>query len=405
MLVELPPELLHSIFDYLDTRTILRLVRPLCTQLLATVKTYNKFKLDCSSSSIAELRFIASMVQPEDAISLTLADDDEPELSRMNLFFSLFQLDRFTRLESMTLVELNGTPLDQLFQHIITCPMPLTLLCITLCRQTLTETERIIKHLSSTISQSGIQNLHLNILNGVFIMNTTLQPVQNALRHLTMNNCKYHTYHILLGRCTNLRTFVLGNCTLENGDQTTLPSFARTSYPQLTSLTLNKCQLSLNELHSLLSLTPSLVHLKVIIRTLSFANIANGDLWQEFIQTKLLFLRQFEFVFTYNTDPDLYNPAPDSIITSFRTPFWLNDKNWLVVCDYILSPFQVVLHTLPLHVSDSDVVIRFDSLSSADCPRLLTGHWLNHMDGVFTEQVSENVMSLEIVFNVKIGVR
>jgi hypothetical protein len=109
---------LHWIFDYLDTQTILDSIDPICTQLDEIVNTYNKLRLDFSSSGISDLRFIANFIQSNNVISLILADNDKRESSRGTLFVSLFQLDQFTRLQSLTLVEINGTVLDQLFQHI-----------------------------------------------------------------------------------------------------------------------------------------------------------------------------------------------------------------------------------------------------------------------------------------------
>jgi hypothetical protein len=185
------PELFHWIFDYLDTQTILDSIRPVCTQLDAIVSTYNKLRLDFSSSNLSNLRSIAKFIQPENVISLILADKNAIESSRVTLFFSLFQLDQFTRLQSLTLVEINGTVLDQLFLHITARSLSLRLLSIQLCRQRPAETERIINLLSTTIEQSGLQNLHLNIFDSKLIINNILQPIQNALRHLTVRSCEY----------------------------------------------------------------------------------------------------------------------------------------------------------------------------------------------------------------------
>jgi hypothetical protein len=165
----------------------------------------------------------------------------------------------------------------------------------------------------------------------------------------------------------------------------------RTNYLQLTSLTLYRCWLSNDELHLFLSLNPSLVHLKVIAK-LSISNyMFNGYSWKELIQTRLPLLKKFEFFFTINIDRDTHNSPLDRIITPFRTPFWLNDKYWIVNCEYILSTSQTVLHTLPLHMSDSDVVIRCNALSSTNCHCLFTGYCLNHLEYVSTEQVFKHL--------------
>jgi hypothetical protein len=389
-LLELPPELLHWIFDYLDTRTILDSIRPICTELGAIVNTYNKLRLDISSSGIHDLTSIADFIQPNNVISLILADNNATESSRVTLFFSLFQLDQFNQLQSLTLTEMKGTALDLFFQYIIARPLPLKLFSIKLHRGTRTETQKIINLLSSSIVQSGLQNLHLNIFDVQFIIDDAFQPIQNALRHLIIKNCTYRTYHDILYRCVHLRTLVIENCEFEGINQTGLQLFPHNSDSKLTSLTLNRWRLSIDKLKLILPLTPSLFHLKVIVEESRFRDMLDGDCWKEFIQNKLLFLKKFEFSFSYDSDRDTYDSL-NSIITPFRTPFWLKDKHWIVICDFILSSSQIVLHTLPLKVSDSDVVIRCDALSSTNRYHLLTGYWLNHREHDSTEQVFENL--------------
>jgi hypothetical protein len=225
---------------------------------------------------------------------LKFAGNNAIKSLRITLFFLLFQFDQFTQLQSLTLIEINGTNMELFYQYIIARPLPLKLLSIKLCRQTIKETERIINRLSTTIAQSGLQNLHLNIFDTELITADVFQPIQNVLRHLTVNSCTYHTYHIILRRCVRLRTFVIENYHFENMHQSVLRSYARTSYPQLTSLILNRWWLSIDKLDVLLSLTPSLVHLKVIAVRSTFKD----QFWKESIQTKLPLLRKFEFSFT-----------------------------------------------------------------------------------------------------------
>jgi hypothetical protein len=181
---------------------------------------------------------------------------------------------------------------------------------------------------------------------------------------------------------------------MANRDETVLPSFARTNYLQLTSLTLYSWWLSNDELDILLSLTPSLAYLKMIAELSIYDDIFNGHSWEKLIQIRLPLLKKFEFLFTVNIDRDTHNSPLDRIMTQFRTPFWLKDKYWIVNCDFILSSSsssQIALHTLPLDVSDSDVVIRCNALSSTNCYRLLTGHWLNHPEHHSADKVFKNL--------------
>jgi hypothetical protein len=194
---------------------------------------------------------------------------------------------------------------------------------------------------------------------------------------------------VILCRCVHLRRLVIENSEFKGIYQTVLPSFVRSSYPQLTSLTLNGCLLSTDKVYLLLSLTPSLVSLEIISQRSELDSIFDGHLWQQFIQTKLLLLRKFKFFFAYNTNTVGHNSFA-SIITSFRTPFWLNDKHWFVTCEYVVTSSNIILYTIPVYMADYEILVRYDLLSFDNCLHLSTRHWSNHLEYVETEQVSES---------------
>jgi hypothetical protein len=123
-------------------------------------------------------------------------------------------------------------------------------------------------------------------------------------------------------------------------------------YEQLTSLILMDSRMSMIGLTSILSLTPSLIYLKIICSPDSFDTIANGFHWEQFIRTNLPLLHKFEFFFTniYN----VYYSIRDIqlLICRFQTPFWLEVKHWFVICDYINYLNQVMLYTTPICNTD-----------------------------------------------------
>jgi len=123
-------------------------------------------------------------------------------------------------------------------------------------------------------------------------------------------------------------------------------------YEQLTSLILTDSRMSMIGLVSILSLTPVLTYLKIIGLPDSFATIADGFRWEQFIETNLPLLNKFEFFFTnmYNV---YYIPRDiQLLITQFQTPFWLEKKHWFVTCDYIDYLNQIMLYTTPLCTTD-----------------------------------------------------
>jgi hypothetical protein len=123
-------------------------------------------------------------------------------------------------------------------------------------------------------------------------------------------------------------------------------------YEQLTSLILIDSRMSMVGLTSILSLTPSLIYLKIICLPDPFDTIADGFRWEQFIRTNLPLLHKFEFFFTniYNVYYGRRNIQ--LLISRFQTPFWLEEKQWFVACDYINYLNQVMLYTTPICNTD-----------------------------------------------------
>ncbi len=119
-------------------------------------------------------------------------------------------------------------------------------------------------------------------------------------------------------------------------------------YPQLVSLTIGKCKLSTQELECLLTLTPSLSHLKLVSSRSTFDSIFDGSYWERFIQEKLPLLNEFQFFLTCTSKKFDDTTTLDSLILPFQSPFWLNKKNWFVICSYILRQSRMILYTTPI---------------------------------------------------------
>ena len=381
-LLDLPPELHHYIFSYLDIQTILCSVRRVCKELYTAAETYDKLRLNFFSISTSNSKSIANIVQTKNIISLVLVNKYQTELSKqMGLFFSLYQLNQFTRLQSMTLVEINDILLDKCLEHIVR--IGLKSLSMTLRQQTPTETDRIIRLISSTIVQSSLQNLNLNIDDAKIIIDDRFRPIQNALKHLIIDTCTQKDYQRILLNCPRLRKFVVGNCAIPDTGMTSVPA----SYSQLTSLTLYRWSSSIDQLDLLLSLTPSLTLLKIVSRKSRCLSLFNGNTWQQLIENRLVCLRTLDFFLSYEVSETSANPSLNPILTSFKIPFWLNEKHWLVFSEYHLSSSELTLYTIPRYINDFERVIRGDILSFNNSYSILVRHWIKHPEYIYTEEV------------------
>jgi hypothetical protein len=125
----------------------------------------------------------------------------------------------------------------------------------------------------------------------------------------------------------------------------TLKSSFPICFRQLTSLTIEKLDTTMDELELFLLLTSSLVSLKLIGGPL----LLDGKRWEQFIEKNLPQLEKFEFYFyewksTKQTQTDL-----ELIIASFQTPFWIEQKKWLVICEcHRIYSYNIYLYSLPI---------------------------------------------------------
>ena len=101
-------------------------------------------------------------------------------------------------------------------------------------------------------------------------------------------------------------------------------------FVQLRSLIIEVIYMQMNELESFLFLTPSLSYLKLIGKYSKF----HGKRWEQFIQVNLPHLEQFQFDIRSS---QWIQQTPDdckTMIESFRSPFWVEDKKWFVQCQW-----------------------------------------------------------------------
>jgi hypothetical protein len=341
-LLALPVEILYHILDYLDVSTTFLSFSNVCTHFRAISNAYNRCELELSSISKPDFRRICRFVQPKNVISLTLSDDYKTP-GQIGLFLSLFSIHQFTRLHSLTLHEIGDDDLSKILHPDII--WTLTSLSIH-WRQAHCPTDKTRALLSSILNRLSLHKLELTTES--YAMEKMPWPVQNALQHLTLMYVTQKQYCVILRETPRLRTLVLNHFSMHNIDENAVTSFCPTLYQQLMSLTLNDSRLSMTGLTSILSLTPSLVYLKIICSPDPFDTIADGKRWEEFIRTNLPLLNKFEFFFTnvYNV---YYKPRDvELLISRFRTPFWLEEKHCFVTCDYIDYLNQVMLYSTPL---------------------------------------------------------
>lgn len=90
-LLSLPVELIHRIFDYIDTETIVFVIRFVCKQLYSTANTYDRYKLDFRHMFRSDLPLLGRIINPKNVTSLILSDKLHTN-DQINFFFHNFLL-------------------------------------------------------------------------------------------------------------------------------------------------------------------------------------------------------------------------------------------------------------------------------------------------------------------------
>jgi hypothetical protein len=349
-LLILPVELLHYIFDNIDAITLLQSVRYVCKYLHVTVNAYHRFRLDFSSVSRSDIKVIARLIHPEQVISLAVSDKNT-RLNIIRLFMAHFDIRRFTRLRSLTLLHIGSINLDRFLESIVIGSLiSLSIECH------IFDISRSLAILSSTITESNLKRLDLNNLDS--ITKHIAWPAECTLKYLSIGNCSYTEYHRILRCSSHLRTFSLRNCVIDKMDNTLSAFAVHACYSQVTSLTMSECQLAVEDLESILSLTPLLIHLKLISSRSSFDSLFDGYYWEQFIQNKLSCLKNFQFFIINHHVKDDDISTLDSLIAPFCAPFWLDEKHWFVTYDFVFKLSQIVVYTTPVCVINSESCVK-----------------------------------------------
>ena len=345
----LPVEILYQILDYLDTATILLSVRYVAKTFYLISNSFNRYHIDFGALSKRHFDIICRLIYPQNVICIILSNEDTTP-GQIDLFLTRFRIYYFPHLRSLTLRSIDWTELH----GILTNTLPSSLISFSIHSQG-RQSKSTLCLLSQRLTQSNLQsfslNTHAHQIEGIF-----KNISESSLIHLTVGIITFNEYQIILRYCPQLQTLRMDDCWISDTDQ----CFPTNSYRQLTSLTLQDTNRSFEQLEHFLSLSPSIIELK-IINSLSTPNsLIDGSKWKMLIKTKLLSLRFFHFVF-YQVNLRIYQCDADVevLIEPFRSSFWLEDKQWFVKCESIktrkFNHLSIMKHVRCLSVNLSEI--------------------------------------------------
>ncbi|CAM4831538.1 unnamed protein product [Rotaria magnacalcarata] len=364
----LPVEVIHRIFSYCDTQTILLSIRPLCKRLYSIVNAYNLFELTLDPKSESTFPLVYRLTPSEGVVTLNILRC-KSGYSRIHFFQSICDIRRFTRLRSLTMQGVTEKDLIQFFQQISTDT--LTSLSIDSNEK---DISKLVSHVKPAIEKFKIQKLRLHGFHHA-IKHMSLS-VGCTLQHLEVGICHYDEYMTVLQHLPHLQTMLMKQCIMNEG--MTMPLTSHSKFRSLLkSLTITDFSLSEQQLQSLISFTPTLIHLKLTAeKCRRFNSVFDGSYWEDFIRNNLPSLKKFEIFFCTGT-----NGVDDfaQLITRFRTPFWVEEKRWLVAWAFAAwRSDDIWLYTIPIDADIGRVLHRCE-ISSRDGMCRLTNRHLNTM--------------------------
>ncbi|CAF1247267.1 unnamed protein product [Rotaria sordida] len=331
----LPLELLYRIIDNIDVRTIFLSFRNVCKRFNAIVDSYNLYKLDFRLITKPDFDKVCRVIRPENVISMTLSDEDEtPGL--IGLFISLVDIRQFTRLQSLALIQIDDTNLDRFVKNMVTT---------SLVSLSIDSTE--FDHRTLALFSSATEKVDQIFMPTLEMNRSTKEHKCTSLKcfikELSVTDCTFESYFDILRNLIHLEKFVLNNNCLINVVQTVPPSDLTSD---LKSLIIEQDNMTIDMCQSMVSMTSSLRYFKIKV-TYAGRSFYDGSKWELFIQTKLCNLKTFEFYFEIYLNENLSIDDLNSIMDSYRTPFWIQVKQWFVTCDYSKTMHLLTIYSTP----------------------------------------------------------
>ncbi|CAF1126692.1 unnamed protein product [Rotaria sordida] len=333
----LPVEILHRIFDNLDAQTILFSIRPVCRLFRAVANTYDRYVFDFKFISKSNFHLLCRLINPQNIISLTLRDNEYTP-DQIALFISLVRLRQLTRLHSITFLGIEEFQLNMILKRI-----DLNLLIsfsLNIRKYDDRRKKTTLSFLSSIMAQSNLRKVELNMKSNR--ISNISWPLKCGITCLTIDeHIPFDDLCRILSCSPQLHTLILRQNLSIMINKIILPS----SFSQLTSLTVEQLNVTIDKLESFLSLTPSLIYLKLI----GDGSVFDGKRWEQFIQINLSHLDTFEFFISIEMLTNQTREDLELLIEPFRSPFWIEYKKWFIACEFSMNrPNRIQVYSIPI---------------------------------------------------------
>jgi hypothetical protein len=377
----LPVELFHRIFDSLDAQTILFSVQLVSRLFRSVVNSYDRYNLDFKIISKCNFHRLCRLIQPQHLISLTLYNN-EPIPDQTSLFISNFQRQQLTKIRSINLFGIDEFQLNMILKSIdLKCLISFSL---HIQKYESWPSKTTEQYLSSIMAQSTLRKVEFNLRTDR--LSNIQWPSNCRIEYLIIDgDITMDNLFRIISSSPQLHSLIIKQKLLTMPDNLK----KRSSFPQITSLILEKVVMTINQLELFLSLTPSLIYLKLIGNGFVF----DGNRWEQFLQVNLPHLNKLEFFLSSWKLIDQTRDDLQLIIQLFQTPFWIEHKKWFVACEFHLKkPRQIQIYSIPICKT-----IFHDRLDSEICLLSTSNHLIaiediNEIDLKFENPNDNNIL-------------
>ncbi|CAF1455651.1 unnamed protein product [Adineta steineri] len=243
-------------------------------------------------------------------------------------FLSLFPLNEFINLRSLSLIDLKEENVEQL--------RPMLALLSNLYYFSYTDLEYYILKILSMLLTSKLRILSIP----VFEYSTSILE-QMSITSLTISSCSWNTLSEVLEYALALNYLKIERLYNDVGGDYPLNYFTKNAV-RLKQLIINDCEADFEMIEKRLKSTPNLTIFTT--KTNIYASVINADRWQHLIESSLLHLRVFNFCFSCFISTDSYNDMLNKF-QQFQTNFWSKQHHWHT--NYEINKNSASIYTMP----------------------------------------------------------
>lgn len=313
----LPNEVLLFYFNFFDASELFYSFHGLnyrFNQLIQYSKLYLNFQSVRKSIFTQFCTEILSNEHIQNQIySLHLSNEDTCD--QINTFLSLFPLNKFPQLRSLTLTKVK---------------------------------QKNIKKLQLMLPL--ISNLHIfHLINtDKAILNYISSHVYYKISFLTIDQCSLYELMNYYFKTVPLLKYLHVKYVSKSKNPKNNTSFHEV--PNLQQLTIDHVS---DEFEYLKKFLKNIPNLKALTITSAYENIINAYDWEELITSSIKSLKNFQFQFLYFHHKKINEYI--QIFQQFQTDFWIKQHHWLT--DYILSTNTICIYTIPYMKDTYDLTV------------------------------------------------